>query len=219
MSYKRLIVLLVTFGVVFSSSSYAQRPVDQRGNGGGGGSGSEQGGNQGGNGGGQGGGGGPETDNSSSAPLTQGELIEMLVKALGFSTMLPPNPSEQQMQTILMQNGIVPEGGWKPDSVVSLGTLARLVVQIMGESENVQNPEDDGSWVDYLASKGVDMTSIQRALQPVPPSLPNAGYTDASGAFDPTQRYPFSVPFAGEGFSGILYDILTVVLPGRVTPF
>lgn len=133
--------------------------------------------------------------------MTEGQLLEILVNALGFDTMLPPNPSQADMIQVLMQNGIVPRDGWQPDRVVTLGNLARVLVQSLGQSDWMENPEDDASWVNYLLSVGLDLSTIDAAMQEVPSADPNAGYSDARSSFDPVRRYPFSQPFSGAGFT------------------
>jgi len=146
--------------------------------------------------------------------MTEGQLVEILVNSLGLATMLPPNPNQADTIQILMQNGIVPRDGWQPDRVVTLGNLARVLVQSLGQSDMIENPEDDASWVNYLLSLGLDLSTIEAAIQEVPSADPNAGYSDARSSFDPVRRYPFSTPFSGAGFTVQTFrEIFTSVNP------
>jgi len=159
-------------------------------------------------------------ENAQENVMTEGELMEVLVNTMGLSTMLPPNPSEEQMKLILMQNGIFPEGGWEADRLVTLGTLARIIVQSMGQANAIENPEDDASWVNFLAAMGLDLTTIQTALQQFGPSSSETGFSDAQQAFDPTRRYPFAQPFTSASIIvQIFNEIFSTPDPDLVTPF
>lgn len=143
----------------------------------------------------------PAGETSDSQLMTQGQLIEVMVNTLGLATMLPPSPSQADMIKLLMQNGIVPQGGWQPGQVVTAGTLARVIVQTLGKSNMVENPQDDASWVSYLLSLGIDLSTIQSAIRQVPSADPNAASIDARLQTDPLKRYPFGFPFVGWGFT------------------
>jgi len=88
--------------------------------------------------------------------MTEGQLAEILVNVLGMAAMLPPNAQQADVIGILLQNGISPRDGWSPANVVTLGNLARILVQAMNASHHIENPEDDASWVNYLSSVGID---------------------------------------------------------------
>src|SRR5690606_12774847 len=86
--------------------------------------------------------------------MTEGQLAEMLINVLGLASMLPPNPQVNDQVALLLQNGIAPKDGWNPENLVTIGNLARIMVQAMGDASKVENPESDASWVDYLKSIG-----------------------------------------------------------------
>jgi hypothetical protein len=101
--------------------------------------------------------------------MTEGQLADMLINVLGMATMLPPNAQPADQFAILLQNGIVPKDGWNPTNNVTIGNLARIMVQSLGDSDKVENPETDKSWVDYLKSIGVEFGTIEDALAQIDP--------------------------------------------------
>ncbi len=106
-----------------------------------------------------------------SGPITEGELAQWLVKVLGLSRFLPAAPTDFECIQILMQNNIAPKDGWNQDNTVTLGNLARVVVLALGRQGEVENPENDESWVNYLKSEGIDFGSAGEAmdnLEPLP---------------------------------------------------
>ena len=98
-----------------------------------------------------------KANSSESAPVTQAVLAEELAKALGLMTTLPTGDTDQQRFAVLMQNGICPKDGWVADKVVTKADLARVLVQAMGYEEEVENPEDTGSWVRVLQDHGISL--------------------------------------------------------------
>lgn len=101
----------------------------------------------------------------SNQLVTEGEFAKWLVQVLGLSRLLPPTPTENECFQVLLQNNISPKEGWKPDSVVTLGNLARIVVQAMGKQSEVENPEKDESWIKYLKSVGIEFGTIGEAIE------------------------------------------------------
>jgi hypothetical protein len=106
---------------------------------------------------------------ASEEMMNEAQLSELLVNVLGLATLLPPNPQHADRFAILMQNGIAPKDGWSADNLVTIGNLARILVQSMGDADKVENPESDRSWVDYLASIGIEFGTIEDAVDQIDP--------------------------------------------------
>ncbi|HMP76906.1 MAG TPA: hypothetical protein PKE12_11495 [Kiritimatiellia bacterium] len=101
--------------------------------------------------------------------VTEGELAQWLVRVLGLSRFLPAAPTDLECFQILMQNGIMPKDGWSQERTVLTGTLARVIVLALGKQAEVENPDDDESWVNYLKSAGIDFGSIGEAVENLEP--------------------------------------------------
>ena len=97
---------------------------------------------------------------SGGEGVTQGQLAEVLVRALGLVDTLPNPASDQQRFTALMQNGIAPEGGWTADQVLTKKDLVQILVQALGAEDEVENPEDPASWMAVLEAHGIDASSL-----------------------------------------------------------
>lgn len=109
----------------------------------------------------------------SSEPVTQAVFAELMVRALGLVRFLPAGATSQQMFDVLMQNGIVPEDGWKLDAVLTKADFARVLVQAMRLEEMVDNPEDPQSWINALREQGVEIGRLGETIQVVE-ALPEA---------------------------------------------
>lgn len=101
--------------------------------------------------------------------VTDGELAQWLVRVLGLSRFLPAAPTELECFQILMQNNIQPADGWQKDRTVTMGTLARVVVQGLGRQAEVKNPENDASWINFLKEIGIDFGTIGEAVENLEP--------------------------------------------------
>ncbi len=101
--------------------------------------------------------------------VTEGELAQWLVRVLGLSRFLPAAPTDLECFQILMQNGIMPKEGWQKDRPVTMGNLARVIVLALGKQAEVENPDDDESWVAYLKSAGIDFGTIGEAIENLEP--------------------------------------------------
>lgn len=101
--------------------------------------------------------------------VTEGELAQWLVRVLGLARFLPAAPTDLECFQILMQNNIAPADGWKQDRTVLSGNLARIIVQALGKQAEVQNPEDDQSWVNYLKGIGIEFGTIGEAIENLEP--------------------------------------------------
>lgn len=106
-----------------------------------------------------------ETSSASSQLVTEGEFSKWLIKVLGLSRFVSVAPSEQECFAALLQNGITPKNGWNGTNIVTRATLARVVVQSLGLQNEVKNPQNDASWIDYLKEKGMDISTIGAAVE------------------------------------------------------
>ncbi len=99
----------------------------------------------------------------------QGLLAQLLVMQTGLYRYLPLNPTDLQCFEVLAANGILPKDGWQPDKVVTRGDLARVLVLALDMEEQVKNPDDPRSWMEVLASIGIQITTIGDAVEKVYP--------------------------------------------------
>jgi len=126
--------------------------------------------------------------------MTEAQLAEVLVNVLGLAPMLPPNPKAADMFAILLQNGISPKDGWNPDNNVTLGNLARIMVQSMGDADKIENPEDDASWVEYLKSVGVEFGTIEEAIDRTEPLADPVALEAIETSTDPLRKESYIRP-------------------------
>jgi hypothetical protein len=126
--------------------------------------------------------------------MTEGQLADMLINVLGMATMLPPNAQPADQFAILLQNGIVPKDGWNPTNNVTIGNLARIMVQSLGDSDKVENPETDKSWVDYLKSIGVEFGTIEDALAQIDPKNDVVALKAVEVSTDPLRKSALNRP-------------------------
>lgn len=110
-----------------------------------------------------------EVQEEQAKLVTEGELAQWLVRVLGLSRFLPAAPTDLECFQILMQNGIMPKNGWSQERTVTMGNLARIIVLALGKQAEVENPDDDESWVDYLKSIGIDFGTIGEAVENLEP--------------------------------------------------
>ena len=127
-------------------------------------------------------------EDQKSQPVTEGEFAKWLVNVLGLARGLPPAPSEATCFASLLQNGVTPKAGWNPTNVVTMGTLARVVVQSMRKQAEVKNPEDDNSWIQYLKSNNIELVSVGQALDNLGPIDPAYSARAAVTSTDPLTK-------------------------------
>lgn len=96
----------------------------------------------------------------SGEPVTQAQLAEVLVRALGLVSDLPNPASDQQRFAALMQNGISPADGWTAGATLTKKDLAQVLVQALGAEDEVENPEDPASWQAVLQAYGIDLDKL-----------------------------------------------------------
>ena len=113
---------------------------------------------------------GEDASSEDANQVTQAELAQMLVNIMGLAPFvsLPATPFE--IFQILVSNGVVPEGGWKVDSVVTKADLARVLVQAMGATAEIETPDDPNSWIDYLQEMGAQMDTVGESITAVAPN-------------------------------------------------
>jgi hypothetical protein len=146
--------------------------------------------------------------------IRQGELALMLVEVLGFSRFLPARPTEQQAIAILLENGIEPQGGWKPDAPVYAPDLAVIIVKALGLQDEVEDQDNPQSWIDYLVSIGVPIDTVGIAVAGVSPLVEGIapGAVGDAGDVDPlTRRTVFGLPDETESGTDVAIEIFPEV--------
>jgi len=126
--------------------------------------------------------------------MTEGQLAEMLVNILGLASTLPPNPQPVNQIEILLQNGIAPKDGWNSTNLVTIGNLARIMVQSLGDESKIEEPENDKSWVDYLKSIGVEFGTIEEAVAQIDPLVDPVALKAVEVSTDPLRKAPLISP-------------------------
>ncbi|MBU0677261.1 MAG: hypothetical protein KJ626_04020 [Verrucomicrobia bacterium] len=111
-----------------------------------------------------------ETSTESAAQqVTQAELAQLLVNVLGLYRFLPASPTPQECFAVLLDNNISPEKGWKAEDVVTRADLARVIVQALQRTDEIENPDDPKEWIDLLKEMGVPIDSVGQAVDNVGP--------------------------------------------------
>ncbi len=126
--------------------------------------------------------------------MTEAELAEMLVNVLGMASLLPPNPQPVDIYAILLQNGVTPKDGWNPTNNVTIGNLARIMVQSLGQADKIENPENDKSWVDYLKSIGVEFGTVEEAVDQIGTKDEVIALKAVEVSTDPLRKAPTILP-------------------------
>jgi len=106
----------------------------------------------------------PEGSPAEDNVMNEEQLANMLINVLGLAALLPPNPQQADVFGILLQNEIVPKNGWDATNLVTEATVARILVQSLGDADKVEKPDEDKSWVEYLKSIGIEFGSIEDAV-------------------------------------------------------
>jgi hypothetical protein len=101
---------------------------------------------------------------ASQGGVQYGQLAQLLVKALGLARFLPAVPTDAECFQILAQNGIAPASGWNNDGIVTKGDTARVLVQALGLSDEVENPEDPNSWIATLEANNITLDRISTSV-------------------------------------------------------
>lgn len=127
---------------------------------------------------------------AAEAQVTQAELAQIMVDVLNLYRFLPASPTPLECFAVLLENGISPQKGWETDTVVTRADLARVIVQALGRQNEVENPDDPRSWINFLKSQGVSIGTVGEAvdnLEPLPePVAPNV--FKGSARVDPLVR-------------------------------
>jgi hypothetical protein len=102
--------------------------------------------------------------------VTQAELAKMLVNIMGLAPFVSLPATSFELFQILVSNGVVPESGWNAETIVTKADLARVLVQAMGAADEIENPDDPNSWIEYLQEMGVQMDTVGEAIAAVAPN-------------------------------------------------
>lgn len=158
---------------------------------------------------------------ADSAQVTQAELAQMLVNLTGLARFLPNPATPQELFAALLANGISPKDGWKPNDPVTKGTLARLIVQAMDMVDQVENPDDENSWVNLLAENGIPIDTVGAAVQNVAPTAePVTDYVmGPATSSDPlTKQAVFGLPDEKQFGTDLEAGATISGAPARVVP-
>lgn len=120
--------------------------------------------------------------------VNEGELAQWLVRVLGLSRFLPASPTDLDCFAILMQNNVMPKDGWSQERTVTMGNLARVVVLALGKQSEVEDQDNDESWVDYLKSAGIDFGTIGEAVDNLEPLPQPVGHEAIVISTDPLSK-------------------------------
>jgi len=127
------------------------------------------------------------------AQVTQCALAQLLVQVLALSRFLPPSPSCEQCFSVLMDNAISPKDGWVSDAAVIKKDLARVIVQAMKKQSEIENPDNDAEWENYLKSLGVSLDSVGESVDQVDPlAEPVAPHVVAARTDPLVKRHKFN---------------------------
>jgi hypothetical protein len=116
---------------------------------------------------------------------TEGQYGMWLVQVLGLSRFVSAAPTPQECFAVLLQNQIAPKAGWNATSVVSRATLARTVVQALGQQSQIKDPNNDGEWIDYLKKIGFEFATLGEALKQLDPLDAALGNVAVAVSTDP----------------------------------
>lgn len=122
---------------------------------------------------------------------TEGQYGAWLVQVLGLSRFVSAAPTPQECFAVLLQNQITPKNGWNATSVVSRATLARTVVQALGQQSQIKDTNNDGEWIDYLKKIGFEFATLGEALKQLDPldaALGNAAVAVSTDPLGKTHR-------------------------------
>lgn len=119
---------------------------------------------------------------------TEAQYSQWLVQVLGLSRFVSASPSPQECFAVLLLNGVTPKNGWNATSIVSRATLARTVVQAMGRQFEIQDPDNDASWIDYLKKIGIEITTLGAALERLDSVEDPLGPGALTSAADPLRK-------------------------------
>ena len=67
-----------------------------------------------------------------SEQLTQGDLVDILIRALGLEDQLPVAATSVDKAELLKSFGYAPLGGWDLEATLTRGTVAAVLGQILG---------------------------------------------------------------------------------------
>lgn len=123
----------------------------------------------------------PPAEAPKAAQVTHGELAQLLIQVLGLGRFLPASPSNKQCYEVLLSNAISPLGGWEEGKIVTRADLARVIVQGMKRQNEVKNPDNPESWINFLKGIGVpietvgeSVTYLEPLAEPVAPNVVSA---------------------------------------------
>ena len=153
----------------------------------------------------------PKTQSSKAKEVTQAELAQLLVQALGLSRFLPAHPTPQQCFALLMDNSISPANGWNAEAIVTKADLARVIVQALKKQGDIKNPDDPKAWMDYLKGLGIPLEAVGETISHVGPTAEPVAPHVANPKVDPLNKRHVMNPI-DETQMGVDMELLVRVL-------
>jgi hypothetical protein len=83
--------------------------------------------------------------------MSQGEFLGWLASITGEAGDLTDNPTDSELVTWAMGKGLNPNGGWKPNKVLTKYVLAQTLVQLF----NLNPKKYNGNFVKNLLREGI----------------------------------------------------------------
>ena len=148
-----------------------------------------------------------------TAQVTQLELAKLMVEMSGLTRFLPSNPSAADYTGLLMNNGIVPANGWVADQAVTRADLARVVLQATHQANNVPDPTNPQSWIDYAVNQGIRVDTIGLATKPLEPLAMPVGPTMFSASANSGKKPPTTVPSGDVQYGAVMQPIRAMFEP------
>ena len=109
-----------------------------------------------------------------TGPVTQGNLLKMIISLMTLAEDLPANPSMNKMIQAAISQKVSPPNGWKPDLPVKRGDLAVIILKVLiARGYEVDfDPDDAKLALEWLKENtDVPLTTVGEALGLVGPPV------------------------------------------------
>jgi len=140
------------------------------------------------------------TEETESQSITQGEAALILARRLGFFVGTTRPMDQQNAVKVLMENNIRPFDGWKVNDPLTVGDLARLLVQSMNRENEI--PEEDQSNPDTTAYRDLLEREYGLNLEKIVASLRRTGSSKDPKGTGPLDDTASSDPLEGRSGEG-----------------
>lgn len=135
--------------------------------------------------------------------ITQAELVNALIRALGLEEMLPLAATLSDKVRLLEELGYAPIGGWRLEALLTKGDVAVVLAQILGIPLPTGATVDD--YIKELADRGImtpggagqafslaDLTSTINVAARLPGAFPSWPQKERLSQIIPPYRIPVS---------------------------